>query len=103
MGLELFSELDRTNAAYCRALGFSSAELYGTPPNPAELSTHRLIAAGVPSEAADPYVRRMEAERLRVHKLVVDLQRKIRLRNVGYAPGRFKRLVNCENYIRGIA
>ena len=50
--MNLFAEITRTNAAYCAAQGFSTAELYGTPINAEEYETHRLIAAGVPAEAA---------------------------------------------------
>lgn len=50
--MNLFSEISRTNAAYCAARGLSAADLYGTPPNEAEIETHELIAAGVPAEAA---------------------------------------------------
>lgn len=53
MGLQLFDELNRTNAAYCRALGFSSAELYGTPPNAAEFETS-LVASLTKLNAMGP-------------------------------------------------
>lgn len=94
-----FDAITTTNRAYCAARGMSAGELYGTPPNVAELETHRLMAAGV---SADPYFESVKADRLRLRKLVVKLQRKIRLRNIGYAPGRFKRMVNRENQIRSI-
>lgn len=51
MGLNFFTELSRTNAVYCAAHGLSTAELYGTAPNVAEIETHNLIEAGVPAEA----------------------------------------------------
>jgi len=50
--LDFFTELSATNRAHCAAHGFSSAELYGTPPNSEEITVHNLIASGVPSEAA---------------------------------------------------
>ena len=50
--MNLFSEISRTNAAYCAAHGLSGAELYGTPPNRSEIEVHDLIAAGVPAESA---------------------------------------------------
>ena len=39
MGINFFAELSATNRAHCAAHGFSSAELYGTPPNEAEFET----------------------------------------------------------------
>ena len=39
MGINFFTELSATNRAHCAAHGFSSAELYGTPPNEAEFET----------------------------------------------------------------
>ena len=37
--LDFFAELSATNRAHCAAHGFSSAELYVTPPNEAEYET----------------------------------------------------------------
>lgn len=99
--MNLFQEITRTNRAYCQAHGLSAAELYGTAPNESELETHRLIASGVPAEAAGMFSQdRMEAERLRLRKIVVRQQRDIRLRNRNYAPGRFINFANRERYIR---
>lgn len=50
--MNLFQEISRTNAAYCASMGLSTAELYGTEPNAAEVEVHELIEAGVPAEAA---------------------------------------------------
>ena len=100
--MNLFHEIARTNAAYCASLGFSVDEIYGIQPNDAELETHRLIAAGVPAHAAGMFSQdRIEAERLRLRKLVVRQQRDIRLRNRSYAPGRFMRLVIAERNLKG--
>lgn len=49
---QFFKEVAITTRAHCAAHGFCTAELYGTPINAEELETHRLIAAGVPAEAA---------------------------------------------------
>ena len=65
MSLNIFAEIARTNAAYCAAHGLSGAELYGTPINAEEYETHKLIAAGVPSEAAIPKFRPRKAKHLR--------------------------------------
>lgn len=95
-----FQSIADANRAHCAAHGFSTAELYGTPPNADEFEVHDLIEAGVPAEAAGMFSQdRMEAERLRLRKLVVRQQRDIRLRNRGYAEGNFKRLVNVESFI----
>jgi hypothetical protein len=39
MSIDLWAELNRTNRAYCASLGLSAGELYGTPPNEAEIET----------------------------------------------------------------
>lgn len=49
--MNIFDELNQANRTYCMAHGLSSAELYGTEPNQAELDTHRLIQAGVPADS----------------------------------------------------
>lgn len=99
--MNLFQEIATTNAAYCAARGLSAVELYGTAPNEAELETHRLIASGVPAESAGMFSQdRMEAERLRLRKIVVRQQRDIRLRNRGYAPGRFAEFAKRERWIQ---
>ena len=99
--MNLFHEIARTNAAYCAGLGISVPDVYGTQINEAELETHRLIAAGVPAHAAGMFSQdRIEAERLRLRKLVVRQQRDIRLANRSYAPGRFMRLVIAEKNLK---
>lgn len=65
MGMNFFEELNRVNAAYCASRGLAAAELYGTPPNEAEFETSRLIAAGVPSEAATPVFKAHKAKHLK--------------------------------------
>lgn len=102
-GIDFFAELNATTRAHCDAHGFSSAELYGTPPNEAEYETHELIAAGVPSQSAAvplSFEERMRAEQLRMRKIVANKQRAIRLRNRNYAPGRFINFANRERWIR---
>lgn len=72
--MNLFAEIERTNLAYCESLGLPSdaytrplavAEVYGTPPNAAEIETHNLIEAGVPAEAAIPVFRPRKAKYLK--------------------------------------
>lgn len=99
--MNLFAELSQTNRAYCASHGLAAAELYGIEPNEAEFATHRNIAAGVPAESAGMFsAERMEAERIRTRKIMVRQQRDIRLRNVRYAPGRFREFANRERFIR---
>lgn len=96
-----FDELTRMNVAWCESHGLSVGEAYGTKPNIAELETSRLIACGVPSESAGMFAAgRMDAERIRVRRIVVRLQRESRLRNRNYAPGKFINFVNREQWIR---
>ena len=98
--MNLFAEIATTNRAYCHAHGLSAAELYGTAPNSAEVETSRLIAAGVPAESAGSFLDRMESDGMRIRKIVVRQQRAIRLRNRGYAPGRFANFAKRERWIR---
>lgn len=63
--MNLFHEIANTNRAYCAARGMATAEMYGTEPNRAEFETHRLIAAGVPSESAAPLFRARKAKHLK--------------------------------------
>lgn len=99
--MNLFTELSQVNRAYCASHGLAAAELYGIEPNEAEFATHRNIAAGVPDESAGMFsAERMEAERIRTRKIVVLQQRHIRLRNRGYAPGRFANFAKRERWIR---
>lgn len=62
--MNIFSEISRTNAAYCAAHGLSAAELYGTEPNADEIEVHDLIESGVPAEAAIPVFRPRKAKHL---------------------------------------
>lgn len=50
----IFQAIADANRAYCRTLGLSSAEVYGTPPSPQEYEVAALITDGVPAEAATP-------------------------------------------------
>lgn len=101
MSLNIFAEIARTNAAYCAAHGLSGAELYGTAPNEAELETHRLIASGVPAEAAVPRVSvamRMAMCRLRIARDC----RAIRMKYRNYYPDTpFERLARIERRLKG--
>lgn len=60
-----FQAIQSTNRAYCAAHGLSAAKVYGTPINAEEFETHKLIASGVPSEAAIPKFRARKAKHLR--------------------------------------
>lgn len=62
---QFFQAIQSTNRAYCAAHGLSGAELYGTPINAEEFETHKLIASGVPAEAAIPKFRARKAKHLR--------------------------------------
>lgn len=63
--MSLFDEITLTNRAYCSARGIASSELYGTPPNEAELAVSHLIDMGVPAEAAVPAFRPRKAKHLK--------------------------------------
>src|SRR5512138_3602084 len=102
--MNLFAEISRTNAAHCAALGLSPSDLYGTPPNERELKTHRLIKAGVPADAADPYMDRVRSENLRVRKIVARQRRDnrtlLKLYPRGYPTEPFRRLALIETMIK---
>jgi len=54
MGLQLFDELNRANAAYCRAIGRDSTP-YETPLSDAELNVAAFLSSGINRRSADMF------------------------------------------------
>ena len=94
MGTDLFAEIARTNGAWCESHGLPNAylsdeEANGPPPNAAELETSRLIAHGVPAEAAVPrivekYRTGFAGDIVAIRRRHLEIERDCRLRRLAY-------------------
>lgn len=94
MGTDLFADLKRLNSVACESNGWpnlylSDEEANGTPPNAAELETSRLIAHGVPAEAAVPrivekYRTGFAGDIVALRRRHLEIERDCRLRRKAY-------------------